>query len=152
MNEGPGIFRCYTRRSLLGLSAAAVLVTMTAGSAMAIERADQVGKPLRDNLRATVASVTRQGGTVQVKLALRWVGPNRNWAFDSITPVTVFYWSGPKPRKSGGPFVLQKIPLDPNFATGQTTATIDATIPAGAKWLSVALGTSGLETAPQAVP
>jgi hypothetical protein len=152
MNEGLGISRGYTRRSVFGLSGMAVLVAMTAGNAMAIERADQVGKPLRDNLRATVASVARQGGTVHIRLVLRWAGPNRNWAFDTVTSATVYFWSGPKARQPGGPFVLQKIPLDPNFATGETTAMIDATIPASAKWLSVALGTSGLETEAKAIP
>jgi hypothetical protein len=156
MNERPAIYRRHSRRSVLGFSAAALLVTMTVGSAMAIERADQVGKPLRDNLRATISSASRQsGGTVAINLALRWTGPNRSWVFDPVTPVTVFFWSGLKARRAGASFVLQKIHLDPSFANGPpgaASATIVAAIPASAKWLSVALGTSGLETAPQAIP
>ena len=156
MNECAGIARFHTRRSVLGFSVAGVVVTMTVGSAMAIERADQVGKPQRDNLQAATSSASRLGdGMVAINFALQWVGPNGSWAFDPIIPVTVYFWSGPKARQPGASFVLQRIHLDPSFANGSpgtASAVIVAAIPASAKWLSVALGTSGLETAPQAIP
>jgi hypothetical protein len=130
----------------------AVWFTMAAlgGSALAVDKVGDLGKPEVRGLRSTVGSVAHPDDTlITIQYILQWTDPHNAWVLDQEEPVNVSFWN----MKAQPPSVIlveiKLIKLERGFLAGSTTsmsASITAHVPPGATAVSLALGTSGLET------
>jgi hypothetical protein len=120
------------------------------GSALAQTKAGDLGKPELGGLRATVGSIAPADGTsVAVRYVLQWTDPRNAWILDQDEPVNVSFWD----MKAQPPLLIsveiKRIKLERGFLAGTTasnSASVTAQVPPGATAVSLALGTSGLET------
>lgn len=106
-----------------------------------------------DGLRSTIPSVSWQSpDALSVGYKLEWVTPNKSWILKDSEPLNVVF------RDTAGKkiaTVVQTALFDPAFAAGtvkEATTSVTAKAPQAATTVSVALGTSGLETAETTLP
>ena len=140
----------------LGLALAfGVLASAGAGSSLALENAMIFGKPEVGGLRAAASDVSRNGDIVSIHYTLTWTDRSGHWRLNREEPVNITFWqsTADSPRRMS--IDVGYVSLPAAFlahAKDVTEATLRAKAPAGAVAVSLALGTSGLETERIALP
>jgi hypothetical protein len=137
-------------RSVLLVS---VLVLCTGGKLAALDKAIRFGTNEVDGLRSQITAMSwKDGNRLDVHYQLEWTSQRNMWALDIREPVNVSSWNDAPQLLS---IQMQTISLHRNFVARSVTtqtATVTVQVPAGATAISLALGTSGLETARTPLP
>jgi hypothetical protein len=144
--------RPMRRAGVLLTFACALLIPL---GAVALNQATDFGKPEIDGLRATAGDVSWRGETISIAYTLQWTDRNNAWRLDDEAPVNISFWVSdiePTRRVSRA---IAFVSLPKSFLariTDTMTATVITGVPHGAAAVSLALGTSGLETGRVALP
>jgi len=145
-------YKRLSRGWFIGFASAMISLT----GALAITQAMNIGKPELDGLRAAVTEVSWDGGALTIGFTLRWTGAPLAWRLDREVPVNVSFWDSlaePAHRVSvETDFVSLPKAFLARSADTATTVVRAQGAPPGATAVSLALGTSGLETDRIALP
>jgi hypothetical protein len=136
-----------TRRGAAVILAAVAL--MVSSGAFALNQAASFGKSEIDGLRASVGDISRDGETISIRYTLQWTHSRDRWRLEGEEPVNITFWDATvdtarrisiatEPVSLTGPFLAR--------STDTVNIRVRAQVPSGAAAVSLALGTSGLET------
>jgi hypothetical protein len=124
--------------------------------ALELTQAMNMGKPEVDGLRAAVSDVSWDGGTLTIGYTLHWTGGPFAWRLDREVPVNVSFWDSITEPAHRVSVEIDFVALPKAFlarTSDSTAAVVHARgVPPGAAAVSLALGTSGLETDRIALP
>lgn len=131
------------------------IVLASSGTGLALESAMNFGKPEVDGLRASAGEVSRDGDVVSIHYTLRWTNRRNGWRLNPEAPVNISFWQANAEPARRISIEIGYVTL-PKAFLARTVDTADATVrakaPVGATAVSLALGTSGLETERIALP
>jgi hypothetical protein len=118
------------------------LMSACAGGASALEKARSIGKAELAGLSSSIPSIVWRD-------KLQWGNPNGSWILNRREPVNISFWDTKSKVLRRVAIEVKSILLSQNFlyrADKTMTANIEVSVPPNATAVSVALGTSGLET------
>jgi hypothetical protein len=126
------------------------LMSACAGGASALEKARSIGKAELAGFSSSIPSIVwRDNSAISISYKLQWGNPNGSWILNRREPVNISFWDTKSKVLRRVAIEVKSILLSQNFlyrADKTMTANIEVSVPPNATAVSVALGTSGLET------
>jgi hypothetical protein len=134
---------------------ALLAIALASGPGMALDSALNFGKPEVDGLRASASDVSRDGEIISIHYTLRWTERRNGWRLKPEAPVNISFWQSDVEPAQRISIEIGYISLPNAFlahVVSSAEATLRTKVPASAGAVSLALGTSGLETERVALP